>query len=521
MSPGKKSFCPLVVLSLCLLLVLALPAARADVRLPAVFSDNMVLQRGVEVPIWGWAEPAEKVIIGLGPYSEVWSAEADKDGKWMVKIGPVNAGAPCELTVKGKNAITLKNVLVGEVWVCSGQSNMQWSVQRAANPEQEIAAADYPHIRLFSVERNASGQPLDDCVGSWSECSPATVAQFSAVGYFFGRHLHKQLDVPIGLINTSWGGTRIEPWTPPVGFASVPELKEIREEVAQADSEYSKSVADSLDTIEAWTANTRRALAENQPVPPAPTWPSDPLKSHRKPTGLYNAMVHPLVPFAMCGAIWYQGESNRADGLLYYQKMRALINGWREVWKQGNFPFYYVQLAPFRYDGDPLLLAQIWEAQRESLCIANTGMAVITDIGDLGNIHPKNKQEVGRRLALWALAKTYGRKDLVHSGPLYKSMSVEGNKIRVRFEHTGSGLASRDGQGLKWFTIAGDDKNFVEAKAKVDGDTVLVWSDGVAKPAAVRFGWHQEAEPNLMNKEGLPASPFRTDDWPVTQAEKE
>jgi sialate O-acetylesterase len=520
MSRAKTSFALSVVLNFSLLLVLACPTAHADVTLPAVISDNMVLQRGTELPIWGWAEPGERVEIRFGNQAGSYSTVADDDGRWMVQARPLESGRPLEMTIRGNNKIEISNIMVGEVWVCSGQSNMQWSVQRADNPEREIAAADYPHIRLFTVQRNTSGQPLNDCVGTWTECSPATIAEFSAVGYFFGRHLHKKLDVPVGLVNTSWGGTRIEPWTPPVGFASVGQLEEIREEVTRADSEYSRIVADSLDTIEAWAANARKALAESQLPPAAPAWPVHPLKSHRKPTGLYNAMVHPLVPFGIRGAIWYQGESNREDGLLYYHKMQALINGWREVWKQGDFPFYYVQLAPFRYGGDPLLLAQIWEAQRNSLSIPNTGMAVITDVTNLADIHPKNKQDVGKRLALWALARTYGQGDLVYSGPLYESMSVEENKIRIRFDHVGSGLASRDGQALNWFTIAADDKNFVEAKAEIDGHTVLVWSDNVEKPAAVRFGWHQEAEPNLMNKEGLPASPFRTDNWPLDQGDK-
>ncbi|MHC4060823.1 MAG: sialate O-acetylesterase, partial [Planctomycetota bacterium] len=510
MNYRKKCPDELMIFTLSLVLLpLCAVTSLADVRLPVVIGDNMVVQQDTEVPIWGWAEPGEKVEIR---FEAVASSDetvlygpqpTNEDGRWMFKVGPFSAGGPYELTVKGKNTITLKNVLVGEVWACSGQSNMQWSVRRAADAEQEIAAANYPKIRLFSVERNASGQPLNDCVGSWSECSPETVAEFSAVAYFFGRRLHKELDVPIGLINTSWGGTRIEPWTPPVGFASIPEVKEIQNQIAQANAEYGRTVAQSLETIEEWVKGSRRALAENTPLPAPPTWPSHPLSSHRRPTGLYNAMVHPLVPFAIRGAIWYQGESNREDGLLYYQKMQALISGWRNVWKQGDFPFYYVQLAPFRYGGDPLLLPQIWEAQKAALAIPKTGMAVTTDVGNLADIHPKNKQEVGKRLALWALAKTYDCDDLVYSGPLYKSMSVEGNKIRVRFDHVGSGLAPGDGQPLDWFTIAGADKNFVEAKAKIDGDTLLVWSDTVARPAAVRFGWHQEAEPNLMNKEGL------------------
>jgi sialate O-acetylesterase len=522
MGNKKNDFHKLMIFVLSLVLApLCTVTSLADVRLPAVIGDNMVLQQDMEVPIWGWAEAGEKVEIQFE--AEASSDEtilyrphpANEDGTWLFKIGPFSAGGPYEMTITGKNQRKIKNILVGEVWVCSGQSNMQWSVKQAANPEQEIAAANYPNIRLFSVKRDASGQPLNDCTASWSECSPETVAGFSAVAYFFGRYLSKELDVPIGLINTSWGGTRTEPWTPPVGFASIPEVREIQQQIARANAEYGNTVAQSLEAIEEWVKGSRRALAESRPLPPPPTWPKHPLSSHRQPTGLYNAMVHPLVPFAIRGAIWYQGESNREDGLLYYQKMRALIAGWRKVWNQGDFPFYYVQLAPFRYGGDPFLLPQIWEAQKAALAIPNTGMAVTADVGNPADIHPKNKQDVGKRLALWALAKTYDCSDIVYSGPLYKSMTVEGSKIRIRFDHVGSGLASRDGQPLDWFTIAAADKNFAEAKAEIDGGTILAWSDKVEKPAAVRFAWHEEAEPNLMNKEGLPASPFRTDTWPV------
>jgi len=523
MSENRIGISERIVFVAGLVLVLVCAAASfADVKLPAIISDNMVIQQGMKVPIWGWAEPGEKVLISGSWQSRPWSATADKNGKWTVKIDPPRqAGGPYQMTISAKNTVKIENVLCGEVWVCSGQSNMQWSVERTANAEQEIAAADYPKIRLFAVERNASGYPLDDCVGSWSGCSPETIAKFSAVAYFFGRELHKELDVPIGLINTSWGGTRIEPWTPPAGFASAAKLKEIRKEVGQANGEYRKSVAESLDTIETWVRGSRKALAENESIPAAPVWPKHPLSSRGRPTGLYNAMVHPLVPFAIRGAIWYQGESNRNDGMLYFEKMKALMGGWRSVWGQGDFPFYFVQLAPYHYGEEPLLLPRIWEAQKAALSVPNTGMAVTTDIGNLSDIHPKNKQDVGKRLALWALAKTYGRGNLVYSGPLCKSMSVEANKVRIRFDHVGGGLASRDGKPLTWFTIAGADRNFVEANAKIDGDTVVVWSDTVDEPVAVRFGWHQEAEPNLINKEGLPASPFRTDNWPaVTVNEK-
>ncbi|HLQ45318.1 MAG TPA: sialate O-acetylesterase, partial [Planctomycetaceae bacterium] len=380
------------------------------------------------------------------------------------------------------NELKLTDVLIGEVWVASGQSNMEMSVAASVNPQEEIAAAKYPSIRLFHVKKTPAVTPAAEVVldRDWSECSPATIGNFSAVAYFFGRHLHKELNVPVGLINTSWGGTAIEPWTPIAGFDSVESLKGI--------------------------AAAAKAQQEN---------PGD-VKPHQgAPTHLYNGMVHALVPFGIRGAIWYQGESNRGQGVAYEQRMHALINGWRTVWNQGDFPFLYVQLAPWKYVKPPMtdpqnLLPQIWEAQTKVLAMKNTGMAVTTDITNLDDIHPKNKQDVGKRLALWALAKTYGQSDLVYSGPLYKSMKVEGNKVRIEFDHAGGGLKARDGKALSWFTIAGKEGDFVEATATIDGNSVIVSSDKIAEPAAVRFGWDQLAEPNLANAEGLPASPFRT-----------
>jgi sialate O-acetylesterase len=284
--------------------------------------------------------------------------------------------------------------------------------------------------------------------------------------------------VPIGLIGSNWGGTRIEPWTPPVGFQMVPALKDIADNLSQFPSKN-----------------------------------PDGKVNHQSPLALYNGMIHPLLPYAVRGAIWYQGESNNGEGMLYHEKMKALIQGWRKVWNNESMPFYFVQLAPFRYGGDPTRLPGIWEAQTATLSVPHTGMAVTVDISNVADIHPRNKQDVGKRLALWALAKDYGKEGIVYSGPLYKSMKVEGNKIRLGFDHVGGGLVSRDGKPLSCFTIAGEDKNLVEAKAEIDGDAVVVSADAVAQPVAVRFGWHQEAEPNLSNKDGLPASPFRTDNW--------
>jgi sialate O-acetylesterase len=311
----------------------------------------------------------------------------------------------------------------------------------------------------------------------WKVCSPETVAGFTGVGYFFGRRLNKELDVPIGLIGSNWGGTRIEPWTPPAGFKSVPALK--------------KDFADKLDSFP--------QKRDNGTI------------NHQTPLALYNGMIHPLLPYTIRGAIWYQGESNNGEGMLYNEKMKALIAGWRSVWKNDELPFLFVQLAPFKYGRrNPEDLAGIWEAQTATLAVPNTGMAVTTDIGNVRDIHPRNKQDVGARLALWALAKTYGKQDVVYSGPLYRGMKVEGDSIRLSFDHVGGGLVSRDGEDLTWFTIAGKDLEFVKAKAVIDGDTVVVSADGVKNPVAVRFGFDQVAEPNLSNKAGLPASPFRT-----------
>lgn len=453
-------------------------ATQADVRLPKVFGDHMVIQQGQPIVVWGWAEAGEKVSVDLaGNKGEATTAS---DGKWTVKVMPPAAGGPYELTISGKNSVKLSDVLVGEVWLCSGQSNMEWSVQQSLNAQDEIAAANHPKIRHIKIPHTPSDKPQDDVnTNGWQVCSPQTVGSFTAVGYYFGRNLQQALDVPVGLIGSNWGGTRIEPWTPPVGFRQVPALKDIADNLANFPS------------------RTKNEKTKTEGI------------NQQSPLALYNGMIHPLVPYSIRGAIWYQGESNNGEGMLYHEKMRALIGGWRSLWNREDMPFYFVQLAPWKYNADPTNLAGIWEAQLATLSVPNTGMAVTVDIGDVKDIHPRNKQEVGRRLALWALAKTYG-KELVYSGPLYDSHKIEGDKVRISFKHTGGGLIARDGKSLTHFEIAGEDGKFVPATATIDGATVIVHSDQVAKPIAVRFAWHQEAEPNLSNQEGLPASPFRT-----------
>jgi len=489
--------------------LVAAPRVWADVTLPHIFGNHMVLQRDMPVLVWGWAEPGEPVTVKLG--DQVTKAAADADGKWMVKLPALKAGGPLEMTVTGKNTINITDILVGEVWIGSGQSNMEFGVASCNSGQEEIAGANYPQIRLFQVPKKPAGQPMADVAAEWRVCSPQTVPGFSAVAYFFGRELHKELGVPVGLINTSWGGTRIEPWTPPAGFAAVPKLEGVLKQIAQADEQYKKALPASLDALEAWLKPAREALAKGAVIPPMPEVAQHPLNSSGQPTGLYNGMVNPLVPFAIRGALWYQGEANVGEGMLYHEKMKALISGWRKVWGEGDFAFYYVQLAPYKYGGNVTALPEIWEAQAATLSVPNTGMAVTVDIGNPRDIHPRNKQDVGKRLALWALAKTYGREGVVYSGPLFKSVEAGIGELRIKFDHVGGGLVSRDGKPLSHFEIAGEDGKFVAAEAKIDADCVVVSSKDVPEPVAARYAWTQEAEPNLMNKEGLPASPFRAE----------
>lgn len=479
--------------ALCLLaisFVCSTTAATAEVKLASIFSDEMVLQRDMPVPVWGWDLPGQKVTVTFGDQTK--TATADADGRWQIKLDKLRAnekGQP--LHVSGENTVTLKDILVGEVWICSGQSNMEWRLTQALNGKQEAAAANHPQIRLFNVPGHiTSPVPRETCPGEWKACAPDSVSSFSAVGYFFGRELHKKLNVPIGLVGSNWGGTRIEPWTSPAGFESVPELKNIAEKVA--------------------------AYEETTKV------------GGGSPSAIYNAMIHPLAPFAMRGAIWYQGESNGNEGESYYHKKQALVNGWRKLFNP-ELAFYWVQLANFRKPSDNPAGGDGWaklrEAQRKALNIKHTGMAVITDIGEANDIHPRNKQDVGLRLAQWALHQTYQMKDIVPSGPLYRSHKVDGNTIRLSFDHVGSGLMVGEKTGLeptaeakngtlKRFAIAGDDKKWVWANAKIDGNEVVVSSPDVANPIAVRYAYTMNPlGANLYNKEGMPASPFRTDDW--------
>ena len=493
-----------------------------DVKLPSIINENMVLQQKESIPIWGWADSGEAVSVKASWQKDAVTTKAGDDGKWKVNVKTPTAGGPYTVTIKGNNTISLGNVMIGEVWLCSGQSNMQMAMiyldfwcKGTLNYEQEIAAADYPGIRLFTVTRVVADKPQEDCEGSWQECSPQTVPMFSAPAYFFGREIHKKLNVPVGLIHSSWGGTPAESWTRREVLESDVDFVPILENFRKAVENYPDAMKNyETVVLKNWEKDVEKAKAQGLEPPYRPGPPVGPGHCWT-PSGLYNAMIAPLIPFKLQGAIWYQGESNAGRAYQYRKLFPAMIKNWRDDWNQGAFSFYYVQIAPWPY-GDPesSMASELREAQLMTLSLPNTGMAVTTDlVDDLSDIHPRNKQDVGKRLALWALAKTYGQKDVVCSGPLYKSMKIEDDKIRLSFDYVGGGLVAKDGQ-LTDFTIAGDDKNFVKAQAVIDGDTIVVSSDKVAKPVAVRFGWTNAAMPNFFNKEGLPASPFRTDDWP-------
>ena len=497
-------------------LVVVTPAS-ANVKLPHVFGSHMVLQRDQALPVWGWADPDEQVSVQIGDQPTV-TATANKAGEWSVTLPKMAAGGPFTMKIAGKNTVTLEDVLVGEVWLCSGQSNMEMVVASCVNAQQEIAAANHPRIRTIKVPKLTASVPAKDFPGEWQVCSPETAGGFTACGFFMARELQKKLNVPIGLINSSWGGTRIEPWTTPAGFAQVPTLADIQQKIAKADphaAEFKEGLGKYLDKVEAWTQATRQSITQEKLIAPMPEFPQEfvPLAArpgpHGQPTTLYNAMIQPLVPFGIRGAIWYQGESNHAEGKLYTEKMKALVKSWRLLWNC-ELPFYYVQIAPYPYGREnPAVLAEFWEAQAAALEIPNTGMVVISDVGDYKDIHPKNKQEVGRRLSLLALKNLYGQSDMVCSGPTFKAMVIEGDKIRVRFDNVGGGLVSRDGKPLNWFEIISKETDWTKADAVIEGDSVVLSSARVTAPVAMRFAWDKSAVPNLMNKEGLPASAFR------------
>jgi sialate O-acetylesterase len=655
--------------ALCLFFV-AQQQARAEVRVPSLVGDNMVLQQGRKSRVWGWAAPGEHVTVSLVGRGKA-GATADGRGRWEVFLGPLKSGGPFVLTIAGANTLTFKNVLVGDVWVCSGQSNMEWPLAQAAGGREDAAAANHPEIHLFTVEKKTAAEPLEDVRGRWVVATPEEALRFSAVGYYFGRELHRRLKMPLGLIHTSWGGTPAEAWTSREALTARTEFAPILEryqkeltdlprlqeeharQIARWESQYvvpdpgnrgealgyadpardnegwqkmrlpqlwesaglnldgviwfrravevpaawagrdltlSLGAIDDFDTTyfngtrvgstgpetpNAYGAPRRYtvpgalvragrnvvavrvydrmggggfagadpamtlapaagseggagALAGGWDYKPESAVPSKPVSyegypgprpgpdNPNSPAVLYNAMLVPLAPLAIRGAIWYQGESNAGRAYQYRTLFPDMIRDWRRAWGQGDFPFYFVQLANWKArkaDGLDSEWAELREAQLMTMrSVPRTGMAVAIDIGNPEDIHPRNKRDVGLRLARWALADTYGQK-VEQTGPLYESHKVEGDRIRLRFTHA-AGLRTADGAAPRGFYIAGEDHKFVPAEARIEGGTVVVRSKEVPRPVAVRYAWMDNPSANLVNGEALPASPFRTDDWP-------
>ena len=500
------------MLSKRLLVVVSLVAAaqfsRADVVLHGLFSDHMVLQANAKVPIWGWADDGEEVTV---QFRDQVVKTVAKNGRWMVELRKLKPVGPNPLKVTGKNSITLHDVLVGEVWVASGQSNMEWSMRLSHEPEKEIAKTENSMVRLYTVPKLKAGRPTNNVNASWVECKPSTTSNFSAVAYYFARDLQKALGVPVGIIHTSWGGSPAEVWMSEEVLAGNPEYKKDIIEAYNAQRERHETALAKFEKEQA-EAKQRGASATGR-RPNAP-W---------KPSELYNGMIAPLLPYAIAGAIWYQGESNAGRAWQYRTLFADMIRNWRRDWGQGNFPFLEVQLAPFMAVKDQPGDSN-WAELREAQLLATkalpkVGMAVITDVGDPKDIHPKRKEPVGARLALQARAIAYGH-DIVYSGPVYKNMKVKNGQAVLTFEHAGSGLEARDGE-LKGFAIAGEDRRWVWAKAEIEGkNKIVVSSPDVPKPVAVRYGWADYPVVNLWNKDGLPATPFRTDDFPLTTAPK-
>ncbi len=490
-------------------------ASFADVSTPAIFGDHMVLQRDHANPVWGWADSGERVTVSIG--SQTHTTVADRNGEWKVVLDSLPAGGPHRLTIKGRNTLSYDDVLVGEVWICSGQSNMAWPVRNSYDGDLVAMTANHPEIRLISVPQVGTQEPQSDFEGEWSHCTPDAVTDFSAVGYRFGLQLHQALGVPVGLIDNAWGGSAAEAW--------------IRRDVLREDKRYAALLERWRDTEatydhDAEVAKHETELAQwkrNGEKGNRPRAPRNPLVGQHRPGNLYNGVLKPTIGYGIKGVIWYQGESNAGRAYQYRHLFPLMIQHWRDEWSQGNFPFYFVQLADFRDEvatpGDADW-AELREAQTMTLdTLRNTGQAVIIDVGEGRDIHPRDKHTVANRLARWALAKDYGF-DVPHQSPRYTSIKVNGSRIQVDFDHVGeSGLYTFDTQEPVGFAIAGKDRQFVWASARiVDEDTVEVWNDSVPNPVAVRYAWAHNPVCNLFSREGLPATPFRTDDWPGVTA---
>jgi sialate O-acetylesterase len=492
-----------------LILCFLFTGSDARVTLPNLFTNHMVLQREMKIPVWGSASSGERISVTLG--SNIAETTTDATGKWMVKLKPMKSGGPYTLKVMGENTLEFSDVLLGDVWICAGQSNMELPVRRSTNSKNEIANSANPQIRLLTVDHQANADSTRENVnGVWFECNPTTVEGFSAVGYYFGRTLEKELNVPVGLIDIGWNATRIEAWT---SRKALKHLESGKKEVAAYESQAPQEDHNSMKNYVIKLKEYKEAVSKGNTTIEAPERPRPSRKVPSSVGSLYNYMIAPLIPFGIKGAIWYQGEANAksAENAIEYRKqLPNMIKNWRDDWKQGNFPFIFVQLPNFQSTG-------FWPLMRESmlktyLADKKTGMAVTIDVGHKTDIHPSNKQDVGYRLALQALDVAYHQKNMVSQGPVFKSVKIKNGEVMLSFDYIGSGLKTNQNE-LKGFKIAGSDQQFYDATATILRDRVIVSSDKVSAPVAVRYGWEDYPDCSLYNMENLPASPFRTDSW--------
>jgi sialate O-acetylesterase len=497
--------------------------AYSDVKLPAIYTSHMVLQQGMNDRVWGTADPDESVTVEIAGQTK--TATASADGTWSVTLDPLAAGGPHAMTVKGRNEIKLDDVLVGEVWICSGQSNMQWDVQLANDPDLESLTAKFPNIRLISVPQVGTQEPQSNFNGQWEVCTPDTVKSFSAVGYFFGRQLHQTLGVPVGLIDDAWGGSACEAWIRRDILAADDRYKPLLARWEEIEKRFPEEKAAYEAKLAEWKVRAEKAKSEGQQPPPPPGNPEGQMRGNQRPGNIYTGVLKPTIGYGIRGAIWYQGETNAARAYQYRDLFPLMISSWRKEWGIGDFPFYWVQLADYRNERtEPAESewAELREAQTMTMSkLPNSGEAVIIDLGEDQDIHPRNKQDVAKRLARWALARDYGI-DVPYHSPQYKSMEKNDGKIVLTFDYVGPDLRTVDARDVRGFAVAGDDKKFVWAQAKIVGnDKIEVWSDAVHQPVAVRYAWADNPVCNVYSRNGLPLTPFRTDDWPGVTADKQ
>jgi len=516
-----KVFLRLVLMSIAFAIFAA--TAWANVSLADVISDGMVLQQNQKVPVWGRADPGESVTVRFAGQSK--STIAAADGEWLIRLDPMKAKATAAMmTIAGRNTIELRNILVGEVWLVAGQSNMQRLLSETANGDAAIAGADHPQIRLFNVSRQVAFKHAPPPLARWLACSPQTIKEFSAAGYYFGVELESELRVPIGLINASYGGSQAEAWTPVEYLLASPDLKPTVDRTKIWDEERARVRVEYDEAIKKWRADADKATAAGARPSPSPAVP-DSLREYRIAASIYDGMIAPLIPFYIRGAIWYQGESNAGRAYQYRDLFPLMIQSWRDEWQIGDFSFYWVQLADFmaeRPEPTESAWAELREAQTLTLSrLPKTGQAVIIDLGEGQDIHPRNKQDVAKRLVRWALARDYGVAVSCQS-PTYQSFERQGAKLLLTIANPGGGLRTVDVPEPRGFAVAGADKKFVWAKARITGpDRVEVWADSVPEPVAVRYAWADNPINNVYSREGLPLSPFRSDDWPGVTAGKD